>query len=154
MRNHWRFLSPHTPDCRENKCSPWSLPAVHDHRACIGRVTGLDSPEESEERCRVFWDAVVGPGGELELPHFSLLAGPVLWSRNTGWNAGFPAQVVRRTHDVEEVTRQRASRFLPRPTILWEDTLFGDINAELFVNDTRLSRKVKCLGEKHDISQG
>lgn len=153
MRNHLSFLSPHTPDCGKNKCSPRLLPAVHNHRARVGGVTGLDSPKESEERRRVFWDAVVGPGGELELPHFPLLAGPVLWSRNTGWNAGFLAQVVRRNNDMEEVTPQRASWFLPRPDILGEDTLFGDRHPELFVNDKCLFRKIRFLGEKHYIFQ-
>lgn len=33
----------------------------------------------------------------------------------------------------------------PLPYDLWEDTLLGDINVKLFVNDNYLLRKIKIL---------
>lgn len=56
-------------------------------------------------------------------------------------------------NNMEEVIWKRAI-LMPSPySILREDTLFGDINLKLFVNDKYLLRNIKFLGKNHYIFQ-
>lgn len=61
------------------------LPAMHNHRSSIRWVASLDSSQESQEWCWVFWDTMVRPGSELELPHFPFLAWAILWNFKVSW---------------------------------------------------------------------
>lgn len=53
-------------------------PAVHHHGSGVRRVAGFHPAQERQERCGMFGNAVIRPGGELELSYLSLLAGAVL----------------------------------------------------------------------------
>lgn len=59
------------------------VPAVHDHGARVRRVTGLHSPQESQEWRRVLGHPVVRPRRELELADLTLLTGAVLGTTGT-----------------------------------------------------------------------
>lgn len=55
-----------------------ALPAVNSDGSGIRGVAGFDPAEEVEERSGIFWHAVIRPGRELELTHFSPLAAAAL----------------------------------------------------------------------------
>lgn len=67
------------PRVRRTGCSGRArLPAVDHDGACVWRVAGLDSPQESQEWGRVLRHPVVWPCRELELADLAFLTGAVL----------------------------------------------------------------------------
>lgn len=54
---------------------------MHHHGSGVRRVAGFHPAQERQERRGMFGNAVIRPGGELELSNLSLLAGAVLNTR-------------------------------------------------------------------------
>lgn len=62
-------------------------------------------------------------------------------------------QVARRNNAMREVTRQCAISTPPPPATLWGDTLSGDTNPKLLVNDRYLLKGMEPLGEQQCVFQ-
>lgn len=61
-----------------------ALPAVDGDGSSVRGVAGFDPAEEVEERGGILRHAVVWPGCELELAHFSPLAAAALMGQDDG----------------------------------------------------------------------
>lgn len=54
------------------------IPAMSDDGSSIRWIAGFDPAKEVEEGGGILWHAMIGPGCELELTHFSSLTASTL----------------------------------------------------------------------------